>query len=68
MTKRPITIRVDPTLLAAVRHRAREENRTLTNFIETILRQRVAAFSPTNLAAEDRQPTAVLKDQMKHEC
>jgi hypothetical protein len=36
--KQAITIRIDPDLLATARVRAREENRTLTNFLETALK------------------------------
>jgi hypothetical protein len=38
--KQPITIRLDPELLANARMRAKEENRTLTNFLETVLKER----------------------------
>lgn len=38
--RQPITIRLDSELLAAARIRAKEENRTLTNFLETALKQR----------------------------
>jgi hypothetical protein len=40
--KRPIALRVEAGLLAAVRRCAAEENRSLTNFIETVLKARVA--------------------------
>jgi len=36
-----ITVRIDPDLLEEVRHRAERENRTLTNYIETALKERV---------------------------
>lgn len=42
MSKKAITIRVDAALLAAVRERAVDENRTLTNYIETVLKQATA--------------------------
>lgn len=38
MPKKAITIRVDAALLAAVRRCAADENRTLTNYIETVLK------------------------------
>jgi hypothetical protein len=38
--KQPITIRLDPELLATARMKAKEENRTLTNFLETALKER----------------------------
>lgn len=41
--KQPITIRLDPELLAAARICAKEENRTLTNFLETALKERFNA-------------------------
>jgi hypothetical protein len=40
-TKTPITLRVDPALLAAARGQAQAENRTLTNYIETVLKERL---------------------------
>lgn len=40
--KRPIALRIEAGLLAAVRRCAAEENRSLTNFIETVLKARVA--------------------------
>lgn len=33
-----LTIRIDPDVLEAARDRAVDENRTLTNYIETVLR------------------------------
>lgn len=41
--KQAITIRLDPDLLANARLRAKEENRTLTNFLETALKERFEA-------------------------
>ena len=41
--RKTITMRFDPDLLAKARVQAARENRTLTNFIETVVRQRVAA-------------------------
>ena len=40
--KTAITVRVDAALLVEARRCARLENRTLTNFIETLLQRRVA--------------------------
>ena len=37
--KTAITVRIDPDLLSAARGRAKEENRTLTNYIETVLKR-----------------------------
>lgn len=39
--KKPLAIRIDPELLAAARDCATHENRTLTNFIETVLRRHI---------------------------
>ncbi len=51
MSKRPITIRLDDALLAAMRRQADDENRTLTNLIETVLKRALAGAgsSPTAL-------------------
>jgi hypothetical protein len=57
MMKQPITIRLDPDLLAAARLKAKEENRTLTNFLETALKQRFEPGSRTTGAGIDgRKP------------
>ncbi len=34
-----MTIRMDPDVLEAAKRRARSENRTLTNYVETVLRR-----------------------------
>jgi hypothetical protein len=39
--KTPVTVRLNPDLLAEVRQSAARDNRSLTNFIETALRERV---------------------------
>jgi hypothetical protein len=44
--KKPITVRVDVGLLAEARRCAMQENRTLTNFIETVLRHRIDEMTP----------------------
>ena len=51
--KHPITIRLDPELLANARIRAKEENRTLTNFLETALKER---FEASGGARKSKQP------------
>jgi hypothetical protein len=51
--KHPITIRLDPELLANARIRAREENRTLTNFLETALKER---FEASGGARKSKRP------------
>jgi hypothetical protein len=47
--KQPIALRLEVDLLKEVRRCASEENRTLTNFIETVLKARIAA-GPCSLA------------------
>lgn len=37
--RQSMTIRLDPVVLKAARGRARRQNRTLTNYIETVLRR-----------------------------
>jgi hypothetical protein len=51
--KHPITIRLDPELLASARIRAKEENRTLTNFLETALKER---FEASGGSRKSKQP------------
>jgi predicted HicB family RNase H-like nuclease len=55
--KQAITIRIDPELLANARARAKEENRTLTNFLETALKERVGASGspPISKRSVDRR-------------
>ncbi|HTB86442.1 MAG TPA: YlcI/YnfO family protein [Steroidobacteraceae bacterium] len=43
--KTPVTVRLNPDLLAEVRQSAARDNRSLTNFIETALRERVNGVS-----------------------
>jgi len=50
--KQPITIRLDPELLATARMCAKEENRTLTNFLETALKER---FDASGVAKRSRR-------------
>ncbi|MBO9127840.1 MULTISPECIES: YlcI/YnfO family protein [unclassified Rhizobium] len=49
--KKAITVRLDPELLEQVRLKAEDENRTLTNFIATALkdRLRLASNGPRHL-------------------
>ena len=61
--RKSITMRFDPDLLARARLEAARENRTLTNFIETVVRQRVTDASSTpdmsEAAAGDPTPRPV---------
>ena len=54
MSKSAITIRVEAELLAAARDRAAVENRTLTNYIETLLKQ---ALAPRSIAPPSSEAT-----------
>ena len=56
--KKPLAIRIDADLLANVRDCARLDNRTLTNFIETVLRRRVE-----EMAGRSPELRAVLKKE-----
>ncbi len=49
---KPITMRFDPELLAKAKLKAAWESRTLTNFIETVVRERVADVTLTIDAAD----------------
>lgn len=41
MAKTPLNVRVDPTLLRKIRQKAAAENRTVSNLVDTALRQYV---------------------------
>jgi hypothetical protein len=43
--KTPVTVRLNPDLLAEVRQSAARDNRSLTNYIETALRERINGVS-----------------------
>ena len=61
LMRKPITMRFDPDLLMQARHLAVRENRSLTNFIETAVRQRVIAASsegPARAAITKELPKA----------
>jgi predicted HicB family RNase H-like nuclease len=51
--KKLVTFRFDPELLEKAKESALRENRTLTNFVETILRR---AVDPTPSASEATTP------------
>ena len=55
--RKPITMRFDLDLLSQARLQAARENRTLTNFIETVVRQRMADVS----LVDDPPDTTALK-------
>lgn len=41
MAKSPLNVRVDPRLLSKIRQKAAAENRTVSNLVDTALRQYV---------------------------
>ncbi|MGY3697751.1 hypothetical protein ACVIGA_007831 [Bradyrhizobium sp. USDA 3240] len=47
--KQAITVRIDPDLLAIARACAKQENRTLTNFLETALKERIGSSDTSQL-------------------
>jgi hypothetical protein len=58
--KQVVTFRLDPGLLAKARHFAQRENRTLTNFVETLLKQAVdgpASGSAPTRPADSGKPS-----------
>ena len=67
--KTPITVRIEAELLEEARRCARQENRTLTNFIETVLRHRVAGTSSALTPVPGVGPTPAIersKDETPH--
>lgn len=58
-----LTIRIDPDVLEAARDRAVDENRTLTNYIETVLRLDLGLMvmgAPRRLATVVQTPAAAV--------
>lgn len=53
--KKAITVRLDPDLLQEVRMNAEDENRTLTNFIATALKERLRPASRSERAPANGQ-------------
>jgi hypothetical protein len=51
--KKAITVRLDPDLLEEVRLNAERENRTVTNFIATALKERIKSDSGRNSSEKD---------------
>ena len=56
--KHAVTFRIQPKLLAAARQCAVSENRSLTNFVETVLMHHITNRSEERLA-DPRKPAAV---------
>ena len=59
--KKPVTFRIDQDLLEKARRSAQAENRTLTNFVETLLKSKVTASGQPERPADDQ--TAPPRDQ-----
>jgi hypothetical protein len=53
--KTAITVRLNPSLLAAVRESAERENRSLTNFIETSLKEHLRISQAPSPTSADRE-------------
>lgn len=54
--KHAVTFRLDPDLLAAARHCATRENRTLTNFVETVIKQHlIKTIGPAETPVKTRK-------------
>lgn len=71
--RKAITLRLDPALLAEVRSCAQIENRSMTNFIETAVKYRIAAIKsadtdphvrPVPLTERARLPVADVLNRM----
>ena len=60
--KTAITVRVDTALLVETRRCARLENRTLTNYIETLLQRRIAELATMSDGAGTQSPS---RDRVK---
>jgi hypothetical protein len=58
--KHAVTLRLDLELLKAVRRCASQENRTLTNFVETVLKEHIAIARerPEMLAGQESARSA----------
>jgi hypothetical protein len=54
--KKLITFRFDPDLLASARMTAERENRTLTNLVETALKEAVETRTSTDDQTSSRKP------------
>jgi len=66
--KQVVTFRLDPGLLAKARHSAQRENRTLTNFVETLLKQAVedpASGSAPTTSSDSGKPSRPAADDAR---
>jgi predicted transcriptional regulator len=58
--KKTVTFRMDPELVARAKGLARSENRTLTNYIETLLMRRIEAHTSATDTDGDKGEDAVV--------
>jgi hypothetical protein len=56
LVKKPITLRIDPELLEQIKRNAARDNRSVTNFIETALRQQLSGSRSRQAAASRGAP------------
>jgi len=56
--KTVVTFRLDPAVLDGARRKARLENRTLTNFVETVLKTAVEEFLSGSVQTTDQNRAA----------
>jgi hypothetical protein len=56
LMKKPVTFRIEQNLLEQARRSAQAENRTLTNFVETLLKMKVALLDQARRPAGDQPP------------
>ena len=60
--KKLVTFRLEPALLEKMRLKAEAENRTLTNFVETVLKRAVERSA----AGADKPPAMRVSDTQPH--
>jgi hypothetical protein len=60
--RKAVTLRLEPSVLAEARSCAEKENRTLTNFIETAVKWRVAALSGDDAEGARRKKGVTRKE------
>jgi hypothetical protein len=54
LMKKPVTFRIEQSLLEQARHSAQAENRTLTNFVETLLKTKVGVLAQAKHPQSDQ--------------
>jgi hypothetical protein len=61
--RQSMTIRLDPSVIEAAKGRAQTENRTLTNYIETVLRRDLGLLAAAALPESPRASEAATAAQ-----